>query len=134
MLQIYTRYVVLIINDKNMGEHYHAGNLIMEESAAQDEEQLYTWNNIQDMKKYARGGFNFYYKKTKRKEKFSFHDWDYTWNFSFRKDKDPDLTIVLKYTYEKTQTSIKNILNYYNSDLAIQYLIEHGMNTIESLR
>lgn len=53
------------------------------------------------------------------------------WNNLFLNVKQwkEDLNIEIKTTWKEYQPSIKMLMNFYDSDKAIQYLVERGLNT-----
>lgn len=81
------------------------------------------WNNILDV--YEKIGLYLPYElnKTRRGLKFYYHDY-----FSIKQWKE-DLNIEIKTTWIEYKPSINELLNFYDSDKAIQYLVERGLNT-----
>lgn len=80
------------------------------------------WNNILDV--YEKIGLYLPYglSKTRKGLKFYYHDY-----FSIKQWKE-DLDIEIKTTWIEYKPTINELLNFYDSDRAIQYLVERGLN------
>lgn len=64
---------------------------------------------------------------TKRRKGLKLFFWDDL--FTSVKQWKEDLDIEIKTTWKEYQPSIKMLMNFYDSDKAIQYLAERGLNT-----
>ena len=64
---------------------------------------------------------------TKRRKGLKLFFWDDL--FTSVKQWKEDLDIEIKTTWKEYQPSIKMLMNFYDSDKAIQYLVERGLNT-----
>lgn len=86
------------------------------------------WNNILDV--YEKIGLYLPYGlgKTKRGLKFYYHDY-----FSIKQWKE-DLDIEIKTSWIEYKPTINELLNFYDSDKAIQYLVERGLNIISLMK
>lgn len=63
---------------------------------------------------------------TKRRKGLKLFFWDDL--FTSVKQWKEDLDIEIKTTWKEYQPSIKMLMNFYDSDKAIQYLVERGLN------
>lgn len=63
---------------------------------------------------------------TKRRKGLKLFFWDDL--FTNVKQWKEDLNIEIKTTWKEYQPSIKMLMNFYDSDKAIQYLVERGLN------
>lgn len=63
---------------------------------------------------------------TKRRKGLKLFFWDNL--FTSVKQWKEDLDIEIKTTWKEYQPSIKMLMNFYDSDKAIQYLVERGLN------
>lgn len=85
-----------------------------------------TWDNINDLYKYATCDMKIC-KKGRRLHVLGNLDID---GFRFKEWKQPDLAFEVKKSYTMITPSIKTLLDYHDSEAAIKYLLERGMNVI----
>ena len=85
-----------------------------------------TWDNIKDLYKYATCDTRDC-KKGRRLRVLGNLDID---GFCFKEWKEPGLTFEVKITYKMLKPSIKTILEHYDGEAAMKYLLERGMNVI----
>lgn len=81
------------------------------------------WDNILNI--YEKIGLYLPYglHKTRKGLKFYYHDY-----FSIKQWKE-ELNIEIKTTWTEYKPTINELLNFYDGDKAIQYLVERGLNT-----
>ena len=85
-----------------------------------------TWDNIEELRKYATCEIKDC-KKGRRLCVLGNLDFD---GFHFKEWKEPDLTFEVKISYKMLKPSINTILEHYDGEAAIKYLLERGMNVI----
>ena len=85
-----------------------------------------TWDNIEELYKYATCDMKSY-KKGRLLHVWGNLDID---GFYFKEWGKPDLTFEVKTTYRTVKPSIKTILEYYDGEAAIKYLLERGMTVV----
>lgn len=85
-----------------------------------------TWDNIEELYKYATCEIK-NCKKGRRLRVLENLDFD---GFHFKEWKEPNLTFEVKIAYKMLKPSINTILEHYDGEAAIKYLLERGMNVI----
>ena len=85
-----------------------------------------TWDNIEELYKYATCDMKSC-KKGRRLHIWGNLDID---GFYFKEWEKPNLTFEVKITYKMLKPSIKTILEYYDGEAAIKYLLERGMTVV----
>lgn len=131
MLKFYRCYFETI----NKGQVMYGDSsrvLIDEKNKPQNETIQITWDNLEQVhQKYGIDvGFNVWTRKKGRVISF------FNGNLIFRKDyekdlkewKDKKLNLQLKVSVKECQVSIQDVLDWYDSEKAIQYLKERGLS------
>ena len=133
MLQFYKE--VHSIVDRDTGDvldHYSAWDYICDEEKPKDKCLILTWDNIEEsLEKIKKAHIMHDPLLSKHRKGFLFivGTW---WNktYRFKQWKRPELNLEYDIEYMPVNMSIKDILNYDNSDLAIQYLLERGIKYV----
>lgn len=133
MLKFYRCYFETI----NKGQIMYGDSsrvLIDERDKPQNETIQITWDNLEQVhRKYGIDvGFNVWTRKKGRVISF------FNGNLIFRKDyekdlkewKDKELDLQLEVSVKECQVSIQDVLDWYDSEKAIQYLKERGLSVV----
>ena len=132
MLQFYRIYYSIYHNDELMKKDY-TGKMLRDENCVKDEDYTLTWDNIESC--YYREGtnYNFALYTFKKGRVISFFDnsvikciKNKNWR-DIVEWKTPDINIKIKIQYKPFTPSLKEVMEYSDSDAAIQYLNEHGL-------
>lgn len=131
MLKFY-RYYFETINKGQVMYGDSSRVLVDEKDKPQNETIQITWDNLKQVhRKYGIDvGFNVWTRKKGRVISF------FNGNLIFRKDyekdlkewKDKELDLQLKVSVKECQVSIQDVLDWYDSEKAIQYLKERGLS------
>ena len=84
------------------------------------------WDNVEDFL-----GFDISLSKNKKGWILRFFDDSY-WGETVFKQWKENITITKTYTYKEITPSLNEILSYYDSNKAIQYLLERGIQYINN--
>lgn len=127
MLNTYEKYCDTYINGKlfNTTTPFWQSIVLLEDDEVKSETKTYTWKDVTGYKVFQ----NNIYAYTKRNKKRFV-----VFENKYKMEKTPDLTVTFVTRYQKTQCSIKEILSYRDSERAIQYLVERGLNIFDELR
>lgn len=105
---------------------------ILTDTMPMDQKFQYGWDNIEEYLKAhctVLGSLHVYAVHTKKGWKCDPHT-DCFFNKTYKQWKKDPLDIQVTVTFEPAKLSLNQILNWYDSDEAIQYLLERGMNCI----
>lgn len=128
MIKAYYNKVTLQF--KNRKYKTHSAMYLADENKGKKQIKYITWENLAET--YRDLGFflNFTFWNFKRGKIISFYDFSpfdkSTWDV--KEWKEPDLKFKLEIEPIEAQVSISDILNYHDSDLAIEYLKERSLN------
>lgn len=117
--------MAIIVLYKGMELRSHYGEILTEEEP-HDSVTKITWDNIEELYKYATCDI-----KSCKKGRL-LHVWgnlDID-GFYFKEWSKPNLTFEVKTTYRMIKPSIKTILEYHDGEAAIKYLLERGMTVV----
>lgn len=123
MMNFYKVITTVYYKDREVRSRYGE---VLSEKEQHDSVIKITWDNINDLYKYATCDMKIC-KKGRRLHILGNLDID---GFYFKEWKQPDLTFEVKKSYTMITPSIKTILDYHDSEAAIKYLLERGMNVI----
>lgn len=126
MLKYYRVYSYTTYPNAKKEEVHCGGRFILEETEAQDHTINVTWENVEKVSFLCDDLFPFSLVETK-KGKMLMHKEIIK---HFKEWKHPNLNITVEIQYKPIQASIQDILDYHDSDIAIAYLKERGMNVV----
>ena len=121
MLKYYKRIIEFYIDD-HMVTFYTYYNYDIFSQFPESKIIKLNWDNVLDFIK-EQNGLPFEIRKTRKGLKLYFCGCP-----EIVKQWKKDLNMAIKITYEEYTPSIKEIINYYDGDKAIQYLVERGLN------
>lgn len=128
MLKTYNKTTII----KYKGEIINAiGNMfISEEDLIYTSEKQLSWTDLDEF--YEKYGYvcPFAFYKTSKGRKIELYDKIIDGVVKEWKASSPGISIA--FIYDEKKYSINDILNYNNSDIAIRYLVEHGLNAIKN--
>ena len=128
MLHSYSMEILVSINNNIVYRTFTS--MFISEIVFCDVEKEYDWNNISELFEENKNEFkNFRLLNTKKGKKLCVYECYPFKDFTLVEWKD-NLNFKLISKYVERHPSIKEILEYYDGDVAIQYLIERGMNYI----
>jgi len=131
MLQFYSQYIETYRNGKLMKRACSLMLIEEEKESSHNYSFNLTWDNLNDFYY----DFGFYlpfniWNLNKGKRIISFFNFSFfdsnTWDIKEWKTK--DLNIVIKFSTKKATVSLSEILKWHDSDKAIQYLKERGLD------
>ena len=102
---------------------------VLTEEEPHDSVTKITWDNIEDLYKYATCEIKDC-KKGRRLHVLENLDID---GFRLKEWKEPDLTFEVKITYKMLKPSIKTILEHHDGEAAIKYLLERGISIVNAV-
>lgn len=128
MLKTYNKTTII----KYKGEIINAiGNMfISEEDLICTPEKQLSWTDLDEF--YEKYGYAcpFAFYKTSKGRKIELYDKIIDGTVKEWKTSSPGISIA--FIYDEKKYSINDILNYNNSDIAIRYLVEHGLSIIKN--
>lgn len=128
MLRSYSMVISVIVNNNLVYRTFSP--MFISEIEFIDVEKEYDWNNISEFFEENKNVYkDFKLLNTKKGKKLCIYDCCHFKNFTLVEWKD-NLKFKLVSKYIKRNPSIKEILEYYDGDVGIQYLIERGINCI----
>lgn len=126
MLKYYRVYSYVTYPNAKKEEVHSGGRIILEETEAQDHTINVNWENVEKVSFPLDGLFPFMLFHRK-KGKMLTHLIEYR---HFKEWKHPNLNITVEIQYKPIQASIQDILDYHDSDIAIAFLKERGINVV----
>lgn len=127
MKEFYKAKYSLIRGGKTIVSKYGWHELLLDEPP-QDHRIALTWNDIDKIE------LNYLMPKVKHKrkgKKLIYDDWN-TY-FCIKEWNEPTLDLEYSVTYQKAKMSIRDILDFYDNEGALQYLAERGVKYIQHI-
>ena len=135
MLKFYRVKCTTYVNGIDRGTNY-GWEIITEEEKAKDYSINIDWNNIEDFFRNYASSTVFTLYTFKKGKYLSFNDFHLfkrgTWDIA--EWRHPEMKIEMKVHYKELNPSIDRILHYNNGELAIQYLLERGINITKGMK
>lgn len=100
---------------------------ICESSDAVNHSTIITWENVKE-----RISMDFWLKFTRKGKVIYYNDKKHFFDRTIKQWETPNLDIKLTVEYEERKMSMRELMQYRDADVAIQYMIEHGI-TINSM-
>lgn len=126
MLKAYRVIYRTIINGQCIGSD--SIMTICESSDAVNHSTIITWENVKE-----RISMDFWLKFTRKGKVICYNDKKHFFDRTIKQWETPNLDIKLTVEYEERKMSMRELMQYRDADIAIQYMIEHGI-TINSMR
>ena len=130
-MEFYWRRIRCTVNDKAAGG---TTVTVLADTQPEDQEIHYNWDNIEEYDRlYAHRylTYNFYvYTKQTKKGWVCDPDTDKFFKKIYKQWKHDPLDLKITITHEPAKLSLNQILDWYDSDRAMQYLLERGINYI----
>lgn len=128
MLHSYSMEILVSVNNNIVYRTFTP--MFISEIEFVDTEREYNWNNISELFEESKNYYNnFKLLSTKKGKKLCVYECYPFKDFTLVEWKD-NLSFKLISKYVKRHPSIKKIMEYYDGDVAIKYLVERGMNCI----
>lgn len=128
MVNAYTVRYILYINDEKINTYCRE---ILTNEKPQNEETInVNWNNLEDFRR--QHGVYFAFSVRNKKKGRIIYPIQFFCDFPIIKEwKNKELNMKCVIQWELSSLPIKNIMEYSNGELAIQYLVERGFNIIK---
>ena len=120
MLKAYRVIYRTIINGQNVGSDTIM--TICESSDAVNRVTAVTWDNVEKNK-----SMNFWLRFTRKGRIICYNDGKHFVDRTIKEWKTPNLNIQLTIEYEERKMSMRELMQYRNADVAIQYMKERGL-------
>ena len=120
MLKAYRVIYRTIINGQNVGSDTIM--TICESSDAVNRVTAVTWDNVEKNK-----SMNFWLRFTRKGRIIYYNDGKHFVDRTIKEWKTPNLNIQLTIEYEERKMSMRELMQYRNADVAIQYMKERGL-------